>query len=465
MLCVGVYFGVDSLQEELPYGSVEQQELPRVLFRASLDWLEKTDFIEKPDIRTIQVYCVMTTCLHALGSVYISKQLLNVVVGMAGVLRLDNIEDDEGQPLNFQKEIAKRLWYSFFIVDSVSNVPRRLIGEFSTPFPRLVSTNELLGRSEDRELGYSNQYGSRSDDISGLLYERLMAQMSQIKQDSYKDKLTGLTDAWCRMNKLKDQLDKYFGSSPYSITDNRIGQFAKYLLFSSLARECLGLSARLLTQTGKDFWQRNFRSDCLKLALELVAHNSLKDTPPYYKRYWIVGQHLIYACLFVLLDMLMFSQKNCEENLSRIKNAIPTVRSLRSTHYTVRMGLAVIEKLYYLVSSVRLRGSVGAAGSAGTVEDFSLREFLRDLQVATIDNNTAQIPSPTESQYLRRGKRGELGNLEEKKVNEVQIANSPIAPSQSFLDPELDGLLDETGWKEFLGFFFGGQNEMGDTRQ
>ncbi|QPG74543.1 hypothetical protein FOA43_001874 [Brettanomyces nanus] len=478
MLCVGVYFSVDRLSGQYPYTTEEMAELPRTLFKASLECLEETRFVERADIRTIQIYCVLTTCLHALGNVYIHKQLLSVVVGIAKALRLDRVPPDtstSGKP-NFYREVSRRLWYSFFIVDSVSNVPRRLIGEFTTAFPRLISTSELLGETPEAAEGayYAGftsdckiELPSPSDDISGLLYERLMAEMSQIKQDSYRERynLDFVSNAWCRMISLRDRLNEYFGSEPYTELDNSISQFAKYLLFSSLERECLGLGARLLTLTSRQFWLENFRAECLRMALELVGHDSLNCTPAYYKKYWIVGQHLIYACLFVLLDMLMFDHENCQENMKRIKDAIPTVRSLRSTHYTVRVGLAVIEKLYYLVGSVRLRHR-----GHGTVEEFSLREFLGELEVAnpgyraasTHEESSVIMPLLGKSQYLRSG----VTSMRSEETREskgstesftTSIPDKTENPSATFLDPELDSVLDDTGWKEFLGFFFGKQ--------
>lgn len=519
MLCVGIYFGMENLKDKLAYTDAELEKLPHVLFRESFKWLEKTDFLERPDIRTIQIYCVMTSCLHALGNVFIHHELLAVVIVVAQTLGLDRIEEqgitsgnnrkqgavNSGSPdiiafaeettnscVNFSSEVVKRLWYSFFIIDSISNVPHEWIGKFKTPFPKLISTEQLISCGTNR-IGARHEkyyYGSTKnvavkfptagDDIAGLLYERLMVQLGELKQESYTDPVTlkRLTVVWSHMCTLKDNLEMYFGSAPYSPKDDRTCQYARYLLFSSLARECLGLGARILTLAGRDFWLENFRDKCLQLALEVVDHNSASNVPAYYKRYWIVGQHLIYACLFVLLDMLMFKHEECKENLQRIHKAIPTIRLLRSTHYTVKIGLAVIEKLYYLVGSVRL----GNKGS-GSVEDMSLREFLTELQVANPRNTTSKkathtsgeeqqehqsssinsgipslMPLPGYSQYLRGGVASERSS---NKNIELRMDNATISTgTASFLDSDLDSALDETGWKEFLEFFFGSHDEV-----
>ncbi len=518
MLCVGVYFGMDNLKAQLSYTDTELEEFPHVLFRESFKWLEKTDFLERPDIRTIQIYCVMTSCLHALGNVFIHHELSAVVIVIAQTLGLDKIEEQEAispnsrrrgiidnsipdiiafaeentnSNVDFSCEVMKRLWYSFFIVDSISNVPHEWIGKFRTPFPKLISTEQLIScgiNSVGRQQAiyyYGNtknaaiKFPTAGDDIAGLLYERLMVQLGELKQESYTEPITlkQLTIVWSHMCALKDNLEVYFGTAPYSPEDDRTCQYARYLLFSSLARECLGLGARILTLTGRDFWLENFRDECLQLALEVVDHNSNSNVPAYYKRYWIVGQHLIYACLFVLLDMLMFKHEECKANLQRIRNAIPTIRLLRSTHYTVRIGLAVIEKLHYLVESVRLRNK-----GSGSMEDMSLREFLTELQVANPENmippkttNSSEeehkkhkaysinskvpslMPLPGHSQYLRGGVPS--GKSRSKNV-EPRMNNTAIATgSASFLDSDLDSALDETGWKEFLEFFFGSHDE------
>lgn len=474
MLCVGFSFGIDTFENKVPFDRVELQELPKILFRESLTWIERTDFLERPEIRTIQVYCLMTTCLHALGNIFIHRELLAMVIVVSQVLRLDRIEpleDDSG--IEFSREIMKRLWYSFFIIDSISNVPRRLIGKFTTPYPALVSTDDLLRIAPSARPRYYYGYvpgvqteiPTAEDDIAGLTYQRLMSQLAEHKQKSYEEPVTldKLMNSWKTMQKMRHDLETYFDRDPYSIDDHRIKQFAKYLLFSSITREILGLGARILTLTGREFWMANFRAECLDLALEVVDHNSMRNVPSYYKRYWIVGQHLIYACLFVLLDMLMFKHEKCEENLMRIEQAIPTVRLLRETHATVRIGLAVIEKLYYLVSAVRL-GHVGS----GSVEGVSLRKFLKELQVANphypsnspegkrINQKRSLVPHLGQSQYLRKGLENEILQ-KAAQPNPLMLQNGEMSRPASFLDPDLGDVLDETGWKEFLDFFFGNQ--------
>lgn len=483
MLCTGVYFGADNLRDELQTQLTNELllELPKVFFHASLTSLRKTSFLERPDIRCVQIYGVMTVYLHSLGNTFLHKQMLGTVIAVEKVLRMDRIREEPGEPTNFHKELAKRLWYSFFIVDSLSNVPHRIIGEFTTPYPRLLTTAQLLGqvksKSSETFVGAMGEIGQGigslepsgeslkfipatdpegEDDIAGLIYQRLMSEMAEIKQISYHNRknLKAVSKCWHDMNHLLDNLDKYFGSAPFDINNRSISQFAKFLMFSSLSKESFALGGRILSLTGRNIWAKNFRKDCLRIAIDLVRHNAYTETQPYYKHLWLIGQHLIYACLFILLDMLMFND-DWTNKFEVVTSALPSMRKLRVNHFNVRVGMAVIEKLSVLVKSVRSRPT-----GASSVEDISLHQFLKDLEVAgphPVMSDAFQMPPIIESQYLRHGL--EAPHYKNPEESGMSQWNVPLSASwHSILDPELGPQLNDTGWYEFLDFFFGNQN-------
>ncbi|SCU81385.1 LAMI_0B05996g1_1 [Lachancea mirantina] len=446
ILSTGVYFSTEMEHTLWPFSPEQVQDFPRVLLKASLDCLVKAGALENADLRTIEVFSVMSMCFHGLGSIYLHRQLLRLSIDTARTLGLNNVSAKADSNINFHNEVYKRLWYSVFIIDSLSNYPNRYVGDFSTPFPELVTTPQLLGETSLSEIGLPDIAGN--DDLAGIMYQRMMAELANLKHESFQEaQQSNLEEFWDRMILLRERLDACFGQAPYELADFSVARNARYLLFSSITRETLSLGARLQAVIGTKRWWAQYRDKCLRLAKELLTHSTSPQIPLHYNRYWIVVQHLIFACLFMLLDMLTSKSHNDKAKLQLVESSLPTIRRLRS-YFTVKVGLAVIEKLAYLVSLVRLN-----TVTADSLESISLREFLRELQIANPDNvRVAEAVSPPveRSQYLR------FGGLQRPYAQPAQLAaNSEASPnSQLLLNPTLENILDDKGWHEFLDFFF-----------
>ncbi|ODV84633.1 hypothetical protein CANARDRAFT_181127, partial [[Candida] arabinofermentans NRRL YB-2248] len=156
--------------------------------------------------------------------------------------------------------------------------------------------------------------------------------------------------------------------------------------------------------------------------------------------------------------LLLFKSDQDELKLENIRKAIPTIKALRNSFFTAKVGLAVVEKLTYLVSSVRLKQK-----GTGTIEDISLRGFLKELEVANPFNSRAGpnsiSPPATEPQYLRLGKYAKVHKQTDNSEEIYSSLNEEVETStlRHFLDPNVDQLLDDTGWIEFLDFLFSAQ--------
>ncbi|GMF05118.1 unnamed protein product [Ambrosiozyma monospora] len=76
ILALGCSFGCDELKSSLPYSDEELNMFPQVFLQVSLDAAMRAGALQKPDIRFVQIYCVMTTFLHAIGRAQLHAQLL-----------------------------------------------------------------------------------------------------------------------------------------------------------------------------------------------------------------------------------------------------------------------------------------------------------------------------------------------------------------------------------------------------
>ncbi|KAH3661421.1 hypothetical protein OGAPHI_006828 [Ogataea philodendri] len=447
ILSTGMYFGADDLQSKSVFTPEQLADFPRVFFRASIDCLFKAGAFEHADVRGIQIFCVLSMCLHALGSTYLHRILLRVSIEATKTLGLDSIKETGDSTVDYQTEICKRLFHSLLIIDSLSNYPKRFIEDYSTPLPSIYSTDHLLGRTDSDLQSFPE--ACANDDIAGVVYERLMVELGQLKHESYITPTASvLISCLDKMQHLVKRLDTYFGTQKRSKDDYSIRQYAKYLLFSSVTRESLELGIRLQTVVGTEIWATQYREKCLSLANQLLFHSTSDNIPYFYNRYWIVIQHLIYSCLFMLLDMLMFQSPDDQHKLECVRMTFPTIKKLRS-YFTVKVGFAIIEKLSYLVSRVRMDHLKNEA-----IEAISLREFLREMEIINPSvpkfSRPKLVPDLQESQYLRFGNAKELygapGYLSATSGNIDNPHNNILTSS----------VLDDKGWYEFLEFFFGG---------
>lgn len=114
-ICNGIYFGSIELKDDLNFSVQELQSLGPKFFRAAHDCLCRAHFMDSPDIRFIQVYCLMSTCFHAYGSVGLSQSLLAQCVDIARKLKMD-IPDPTPES-KFSSEVKKILWYTLCLID------------------------------------------------------------------------------------------------------------------------------------------------------------------------------------------------------------------------------------------------------------------------------------------------------------------------------------------------------------
>lgn len=177
--------------------------------------------------------------------------------------------------------------------------------------------------------------------------------------------------------------------------------------------------------------------------------------------------------MFILCDMLLFTDEkgvlnsnwarkqygkcyDFEYKLQMIRNVIPIIANLKETHFTAKVGIAVIEKMLTLVTAVKK-----ANDSKVTIERMSLKKFLNDLRIGT-EKSLHLCPSLGKSQYIHTGDKNQDAHKELSSFaidDELSKRLSFNMYSNDILHTQYSDILADTGWPEFLRFFYGYGNE------
>lgn len=434
-MCNGIYFGSTELKDELDFSVVQLHELGPIFFRAAYECLCRAQFMDIPDIRTIQTYCLMSTCFHAYGSVELSQSLLAQCVGIARKLRLDQPEAVD----SFPSEIKRRLWYTLCLIDWLDQMDRQhfLIGHSSVPLPALVTDDALLSGKFTLPDSVPDK-----ENYSSVYYQRVMVEMARIKKALFRKRNTSdIVEGWTKMNNLREEAILFYLDQLAPLTDDLLSyDHARFLLFSSLTEEVLDFGRRVLAMVGKKTWAEQYRSRCIQVALENLDQASA-PLPSYYRRHWIIAQHHIYAALTILLDMIMFPEEDLvrqnRRKLAQVESIFPFFEQLQATHLPAKLGLAVLPRLCKLVRFVRVDKKEG-----NVFEVASLRDFFDDLQVHR-DPESEVIPDVQFPQYFRFEKTTQTIPYQEQ--------------TESMDGTEIQKLLADSGWSQVLVNIFGPQ--------
>lgn len=499
MIGIGIYFGYD-LFESYPtfcFTSGEMMTLPSLFFQMSMDCLLKAEYSRIPDIRSIQIYCCMSMVMHALGRVHIDDAIMKTIITNAQLLKMDRLDYRDTL---FSSEINKRLWETLCVIDWLKNseIPGNVsIPALEYPPPALITQLQLLGLSpitdEDIQNGSESIYDIEfsGNEFSNALYLRFLFESSKIynicnqKPGIYRHvnhcflEICKLHDHYLKLYKDVEfddpNLVPNLDTTDFTDVDRISHPYTKFLLNTSLTEVALHIGNMLLPNVGKEQWALKYREKCLRFSIDLLQRVFL-PVPKYYLVHWIVVQHLIYASMYLLLDMLMFSQQSMREDsddpvfnysqrLKYIEASFPLTARFESSHLTAKVGLAVIKKLHLLVSSVQNN----QMGRKSKVEEISLMQFLKDLKISVNQADLAKrADTPLNTLHYFRTQHAPEVHQE---INNGDTTDFAVPELGQFgtgveLDPMYDEILDGTGWREFLNFFYGdvsvnmSQNEL-----
>lgn len=486
ILANGLTFGRDDLSHSNIFGADTEQiitnsEILFNLFKSSIACLYRTDFMLTPDIRSVQIYCCLSLNLQSFGTAHLDTFLLQTIIGIAKSLKLDKIGLPKKEEVNFHNEIGKRLWHTLCIIDWLTHRNRNacsIQNSECTP-PRLITYDQLLGKQsltkiqmDANELNIL-EYKPDPRIFTNLLYLRYMFEVSKIRKLSYDRYPNGRNLNHCLRSliKLEKTFQHIFDSFDLQSNDADTINYdhIRYIMTSSCIQEMLDIYLLLLAVVGRKEWSRKYRSKAVKLALNQIESVQHKDVPSYFKVHWIIVLHLMYASTFLFIDMLAFTDNvnidrlphkyiecyNTAHKLTQIKSVLPFIEKLKDLHVTARVGYAVIQKMLVLVSS--LKQASGPSGE-NTIEGISVKKFLSDLKIGSITNSRARPGVPLgHSQYLRVNKVNNIDNPYEG-FRQEQI--SQREDTRGLLNPQYNDMLADTGWIEFLNFFYGNGNDL-----
>lgn len=423
-LCNGIYFGCTELYKELDIPPATLETFGPILFHAAYNCLCRAQFMDVPDVRAVQTYCLMSTCFHAYGNVELSQLLLVQCVRIAKKLKLHVIDEEE---VTFASEIKKRLWYTLCLIDWLDQIDKdkNQIEELDVPMPELI-TDEVL-TAKDLKSDKFQILHSDFQEYSSAYYQRVMVQMSHIKLSLNSLNPDEIIQGWHKMKALRDETTAFYRHDVIASTDDLLTyDHARFLLFSSLTEELLGLGRKVLAIVGKSAWTELYRDTYIQAAMENL-HLALAVVPSYYRRHWIVCQHHVYAALTILLDMIVFPDESVELNrrkLEKVEGIFKIFEELKISHLPARLGLAVLPKLCQLVRFVSVDKQEG-----NVFEVSSLQGFFKDLQERR-DPEKESLPGLGSPQYFRVENHGETGD--------------------EFNQDNVERLIEDSSWSEIL---------------
>lgn len=474
-LANGLFFGREYLNV-----SEYSEDVPRLLFNAALSCLHKAGFLLTPDIRAIQVYCCISICSRAFGFLAIEQNLHSIMVHVAQLLRIDKLKDRRPiDKVDLRCEMGKRLWYTLCIIDWFNGCRSDScdISQCEFASPMIISMDQLLGQAPLDPSQQANDpdimnFVPDPDIICGGIYQRFIYEIARIKKQSYDGTQTSrkLRHAISSMENVQAKFLSVYDSwkgidIEQTLSDGDISLdnlekcnfvHSKYLLLSTFAEEITDIRRRILPIVGREEWESKFREKCITSSLGQLEMDATEVVPSYFKTHWVVIQHMIYAAMFLLIDMLAFTDTpqgtkkvvkylDTTYKLDTVEQALPTISQLAKTHFTAKVGLGVIQKMLLLVRSVTQPSSEGLVGQ------MSLHTFLEELKVGDPNRSgsggISSIPVGG-SPYLRLDDRSD----EALPINPLSTNGEIQAP---FLHPQYNDILADTGWLEFLDFFYG----------
>lgn len=377
-LCLGTFYADDNLIQRLGREGMDEATLkviPHMFFAAALECLHRGEMYKFPDIRSVQVFCILGPCYQAFSGINLRNCLLNTMVYISQRLNLDKIASEE--TLNIpshneyrdldaytrllDRELGRRIWWSVINSDWLDSTGRASIispSSFTTVEPGNFNDSDLLeyideDKSESTEAAspYSLEVFTASS------FHIYMSRLATIKRKYYFDKcgwimnsqIDNLLTAIDQLNKLEDSLP-----IPLRHTNNKFSygnyelqslSLQRYLIHIATAFERLTINRTMAVYVTQIEWNTSCRQACLDSAHDLLMSCST-DAPLVFKKHPMVSGNGIAAAVYVLLDLLDHgNQDQITERLKWVEEFLPSLRILQSFHSQARRGINIITKL------------------------------------------------------------------------------------------------------------------------
>lgn len=345
VLSSSLYMLSEELQIETGFSHNKCFELAKLTVAASLECLSRGKYLSSPNTRTVQCFCVLASCFHGFSGVHLQNSLLASIIYIAETLNLNHLNDPSKLPaLDF--EIGCRVWWVLVIIDWLESYGRRRIitpMDFTSLIPRNIPDDQLTEFHPEETETWEN-----------ITYNRIILELAVFKNKLYYDNeidtsavnvadletaLVGISDIYNRARKMY----------PTTISSAKM-KLQRFLLELKFNYELLGLHRTALSLKKRDRWLIENRPKLINHAITLLGLCSDLEIPFYFKKYWFTPEFSITASTVLLLDQLAMSDSN-PTWMQMIRNQIPLLESLKSTHLAAGAGLPLIDLLMGFVKA------------------------------------------------------------------------------------------------------------------
>ncbi|KAG7857414.1 hypothetical protein KL939_003302 [Ogataea angusta] len=328
LLCIGLYYSDDCLQQDIGYSSEEWELFPKVFFSCAFQCLMRGRILTYPDVMSVQCFCLLRLCAPMLGGYNLLNSLLEVMCYHARLLGLDKLSASDDQ-------FKIMCWWSLVITDWHDSEFRHSsiqLNSFSTPLPL--------------------KYGLAKKINEHSYYHLFNARIALIKKRYYYNpspSLDHLITAEAELHELEMELVSDLEQLPSSMPSS---YHIKFLIKFILLYEKLTICCKIASCIAKPEWLQKYHRRCFAHADQIVRIYLSPETPTAYKKPWFMADMTVSAMVFLLVDAFLNEHAICtqEKAIGVARQLVAVLTSFSQLVRPALRGAQVIEKIIdYLI--------------------------------------------------------------------------------------------------------------------
>ncbi|KAG7823173.1 hypothetical protein KL909_003196 [Ogataea angusta] len=328
LLCIGLYYSDDCLQQDIGYSSEEWELFPKVFFSCAFQCLMRGRILTYPDVMSVQCFCLLRLCAPMLGGYNLLNSLLEVMCYHARLLGLDKLSASDDQ-------FKIMCWWSLVITDWHDSEFRHSsiqLNSFSTPLPL--------------------KYGLAKKINEHSYYHLFNARIALIKKRYYYNpspSLDHLITAEAELHELEMELVSDLEQLPSSMPSS---YHIKFLIKFILLYEKLTICCKIASCIAKPEWLQKYHRRCFAHADQIVRIYLSPETPTAYKKPWFMADMTVSAMVFLLVDASLNEHAVCtqEKAIGVARQLVAVLTSFSQLVRPALRGAQVIEKIIdYLI--------------------------------------------------------------------------------------------------------------------
>lgn len=368
ILCLGTFYADDDLKQRLGIEVNTLQVYAHMFFAASLESLHRGEVYKFPDIRSVQVFCILGPCYQAFSGINMRNSLLNTMVYISQRLNLDKIDSEAKLKLTqrndygdvdtstrfLDRELGRRIWWSVVNsdwLDSTGRMSNIRPGSFTTVIPGNFNDSDLL-EFLDKDEAYEVPVPYSPEVFTASTFHIYMTKLASIKRKYYFDndaQLDCLLAANEELDRLSESLPPPLRNTSskfvYGNYESQALSLQRYLIHIATDFERLTINRTMAVYLPKAKWNESCRQACLNYARSLLTNCSI-NVPLVFKKHPMVSGNGIAAAVYVLLDLLDDGlQPQITERLKWVDEFLPVLEQLQQFHSQARRGISIITKL------------------------------------------------------------------------------------------------------------------------